>query len=127
MITKAGQEGRAIMTTFLPLKAMQQTKTKSKRKKTNVSLSFIAIGVAQQKAIQQMGFLLWEEDFQVIELVDAINTTIQAAMSNQCTNYNLAVFSSLKGVVCIILRCCLLQCGANDLIVFLTCRLLLSW
>jgi hypothetical protein len=43
---------RKMMTTFLPLKAaMQETNTKTKRKKTKVFLTIIATGVAQQKEI----------------------------------------------------------------------------
>ncbi len=80
------------MTTFLPLKAMQETKTKTKRILKVSSLSFIATGVAQQKASYDTtkGILNLEEDFQVIQLT-AINASMIQAMSNQCTTtYNLA-------------------------------------
>jgi hypothetical protein len=102
-------------------------KNQDEEEESKVSLTFRATaGVAQQKAIPwgQKGFSLFEVDYQVIQqtAIDAIQL-----MSNQCTNYDLAVFLSLKGVVCITLRCCLIQSGTNHLVVLSSSRLLLSW
>ncbi len=61
------------------------------------------------------------QDFQIIQLT-AIDATRQPTMSNQSTKYDLALFSSLKGVVCITLRCCLLWSGT--LALWSSCRFL---